>query len=169
MQGQMKNEIEMKYVVLGSWPFGMKKVCVTFHVVLQNTELWKGSEEGVHSLVNIRKKGTFEPRPSLEMWQTFEVKGRLLNEILNNLDNHFCIIRLICCCCLVAKPCLSDSFVTPWNVARQISSVHGISQTRILEWVAFPSSRGSSRPRDRTQVSCIGRRVLGHWATRETR
>ena len=39
------------------------------------------------------------------------------------------------------------------------SSVHGILQTRILEWVAMPSSRESSRPRDQTQVSyvsCIG-------------
>ena len=34
------------------------------------------------------------------------------------------------------------------------SSVHGILQTRILEWVAIPFSRGSSWPRDRTQVSC---------------
>ena len=35
------------------------------------------------------------------------------------------------------------------------SSVQGISQARILEWVAISSSRGSSRPRDQTQVSCI--------------
>ena len=34
------------------------------------------------------------------------------------------------------------------------SSVHGILQARILEWVAKPSSRGSSAPRDRTHVSC---------------
>ena len=34
-------------------------------------------------------------------------------------------------------------------------SVHGILQARILEWVAFPFSRGSSQPRDQTQVSCI--------------
>ena len=34
------------------------------------------------------------------------------------------------------------------------SSVHGILQARILEWVAMPSARGSSRPRDRTHVSC---------------
>ena len=34
------------------------------------------------------------------------------------------------------------------------SSVHGILQARILEWVAMPSSRGSSRPRDQTQVPC---------------
>ena len=45
------------------------------------------------------------------------------------------------------------------------SSVHGILQARILEWVAMPSSRGSSRPRDQTHISyisCIGRRVLYH-------
>ena len=35
------------------------------------------------------------------------------------------------------------------------SSVHGILQARILEWVAISFSRGSSQPRDRTQVSCI--------------
>ena len=40
------------------------------------------------------------------------------------------------------------------------ASVHGISQARILEWFAIASSRGSSRPRDGTCVSCIGRRVL---------
>ena len=34
-------------------------------------------------------------------------------------------------------------------------SVHGIFQTRVLEWVVISFSRGSSRPRDRTQVSCI--------------
>ena len=48
------------------------------------------------------------------------------------------------------------------------SSVHGISQARRLEWVAISFSRGSSWPRDRTHVSCIGRWwVLYHWATRE--
>ena len=45
------------------------------------------------------------------------------------------------------------------------SSVYGILQARILEWVAMPSSRGSSHPRDWTHisyVSCIGRWVLYH-------
>ena len=35
------------------------------------------------------------------------------------------------------------------------SSIHGILQARILEWVAIPFSRGSSQPRDQTWVSCI--------------
>ena len=43
------------------------------------------------------------------------------------------------------------------------SSVLGILQAGILEWVAMPSSRGSSPPRDRTWVPCIGRWVLYHW------
>ena len=45
--------------------------------------------------------------------------------------------------------------------------VHGILQARILEWVAFSFSRGSSQPRDQTQVSCIARRFFTSWATRE--
>ena len=47
-------------------------------------------------------------------------------------------------------------FVTPWTVCSPpSSSIHGILQARILEWVAISFSRGSSRPRDRTQVSHI--------------
>ena len=47
------------------------------------------------------------------------------------------------------------------------SSVHGISQARILEWVTMSSSRGSSWSRGRTQVSCITGRYFTIWATRE--
>ena len=47
------------------------------------------------------------------------------------------------------------------------SSVYWTSQAKTLEWVAISSSRGSSWPRDWTCISCIGRRVLYHWATRE--
>ena len=45
--------------------------------------------------------------------------------------------------------------------------VHGILQARILEWVAFPFSRGSSQPRNRTQVSHIAGGFFTSWATRE--
>ena len=47
------------------------------------------------------------------------------------------------------------------------SPVHGILQARILEWVFIPFSRGSSWPRDRTQVSCIAGIFFTTWATRE--
>ena len=47
------------------------------------------------------------------------------------------------------------------------SSVHGILQARILEWVAISFSRGSSQPRDRIRVSRIVDRHFTIWATRE--
>ena len=46
-------------------------------------------------------------------------------------------------------------------------SVHGLLKARILDWVAFPCSRGASQPRDGTWVSCIAGRVFTIWATRE--
>ena len=45
--------------------------------------------------------------------------------------------------------------------------VHGILQARILEWLAFPFSKGSSQPRDGTQVSHIAGGIFTSWATRE--
>ena len=47
------------------------------------------------------------------------------------------------------------------------SSVHGIMQARILKWIAIFFSRGSSWPRNQTQVSCIAGRFFTNWATRE--
>ena len=47
------------------------------------------------------------------------------------------------------------------------SSVHGILQARILEWIAMLFSRGSSWPRDWTQISCTAGRFFTVWATRE--
>ena len=58
-------------------------------------------------------------------------------------------------------------FATPWTVALPGSSVHGIFQARILEWVAISSSRKSSQPRDWTQVSRIVGRRFTIWALRE--
>ena len=55
-----------------------------------------------------------------------------------------------------------------WTVAHQASLSNGMSQARILEWVAISISRGSSRLRDRTCVSCIGKQMLYRWATKET-
>ena len=49
------------------------------------------------------------------------------------------------------------------------SSVHGILQARILEWVAMHFSRRSSQPRDQTYLSCIGRRIFYHCATWEAK
>ena len=52
----------------------------------------------------------------------------------------------------------------PMDCSLPSSSVHGIVQARVLEWVAIFFYRGSSRPRDRTWVSCIAGRHFTIWA-----
>ena len=77
-------------------------------------------------------------------------------------------VGLIASCavlCLVAQLC--PTLCDPMDCSLQGSSVHGIFQARILEWVAVPSFRGSSQPRDQTQVSCIAGGFFTIWATRE--
>ena len=54
---------------------------------------------------------------------------------------------------------VSDS-CDPMDCSPPGSSVHGVSQARILEWVAIPLSRGSSQPGDQTWVSCIAGRFF---------
>ena len=72
---------------------------------------------------------------------------------------------------LVAQSC--PTLCDPTDCSPPSSSVHGISQARILEWIPVPSFRGSSQPRDRTGVSCIsytGRQILYllyHWDFRK--
>ena len=70
------------------------------------------------------------------------------------------------CCCLVPKLCVtllrSHGLYRPPD-----SSVRGILQARILEWVAISFSKGFSQPKYRTRISCNIRQVLYHWATRE--
>jgi len=63
-----------------------------------------------------------------------------------------------CAVCLVALSCLT--LQPPWTVACQAPLSMGILQARILEWVAMPSSWGSSQPRDRIQVSLIAGRFF---------
>ena len=68
-------------------------------------------------------------------------------------------------CVLVAKSRLT--LCDPMDCGPPGSSVHGILQARILEWVAISFSRGSSQLRDQIQVSCITGRLFTIWATRE--
>ena len=82
------------------------------------------------------------------------------------------ITALQCCigiCCTksvwVAPSC--PTVCNPMDCSPPGSFVHWILQTRILQWVAMPFSRGSSLLRDGTQISWIGRLILYHWATRE--
>ena len=64
----------------------------------------------------------------------------------------------ICCCRLVAKSGLT--LCNPVDCSLPGSSVHGIPQARILEWVAVSFSRRSSQSRDWTDISCIAGRIF---------
>ena len=95
-----------------------------------------------------------------------------------------CVFRFVL---FLAQNCCSENWVNRWRAdslqscpalfdpmdySPPGSSVHGTLQARTLEWVAMPSSRGSSRPRNGTQASCsfyIGRQILHCWATGEAR
>ena len=65
----------------------------------------------------------------------------------------------------VAQSC--PTLCDPIDCSLSGSSVHGIFQARVLEWITISFSRGSSQPRARTQVSRIVDRCFTVWATRE--
>ena len=66
---------------------------------------------------------------------------------------------------LLAQSC--PTFCDPIDCSPPGSFFRGIFQARIVEWVAISFSRGSSWPRDQTQVSCIAGGCFTVWATRE--
>ena len=63
------------------------------------------------------------------------------------------------CLCIWSLSCV-QLFGTTWTVSHQTSLSMGILQAGVLEWVVMPSSRGSSQPRDQTQVFHIAGRFL---------
>ena len=75
-------------------------------------------------------------------------------------------LQHVCAACWVAS--IASDTVTPWTVACQVPRPMRILQTRILEWVVMPSSRGSSRPRDQTHISYCNPHLLCflHWGNR---
>ena len=74
------------------------------------------------------------------------------------------VLKFIYCCALLSHSVVSDS-ATPWTAARQAPLSMGILQATILEWIAMPSSKGSSQPSNRTQVSCPAGGFFTSWAT----
>ena len=62
------------------------------------------------------------------------------------------------CNVLITQSCLT--LCDPMDYSLPGSSVHGVLQERILEWVAIPFFRGSSQPRDQSQISCIARKFF---------
>ena len=107
-----------------------------------------------------------------EVFFFFTSKIKHNHSVLRNLISHFIYLWNSSTLSFEIINLHSIAYVqlhpTLWPHSLPGSSAHGIPQARILEWVAIPFSRGSSWPRDRTQVSWIAGRFFTIWATRET-
>ena len=140
-------------------------------------EKWKLKLIHIFRSLLIRAKKWSQPR-SFNWWMVKQTVAHPNHGILcsNKKEHHWYIhrpdwiFRALCwvdkanpqglhtvwfysCCFLVAQSCLT--LCDRMDCSPPGSSVHGILQTRILEWVAMLSFRGSSQPRDRTRISCV--------------
>ena len=71
-----------------------------------------------------------------------------------------CVCVCVCVCVLAGQSC--PILCDPMDCSLPGSSIHGILQARLLEWVAISFSRGSSQPRNKTWVSCISGKFFYH-------
>ena len=138
--------------------------------------VWSLDQQNWHYLGNCQKCTFAIPAPSETCKWRWDPAGCVLTALEGNLmhqnfEKHclqwkktrFSSFRIklgfhircrtrACSCVLSLQLCLT--LCDPVDCSHQASSVHGILQARTLEWVAMPSSRGSSPPRDWTHVSC---------------
>ena len=84
---------------------------------------------------------------------------------LFTISNRLCSFSMNGWVSEVAQSC--PTLCDPVDCSSPGSSIHEILQARILEWVAISFTRGSSQPRNRTQVSCTAGRFFTNWAMRE--
>ena len=81
-----------------------------------------------------------------------------------------CVVDISGLCCAILSHFSNVWLCDPMDCSLPGSSVHGILQARILEWVAMPSSSKSSQPKDQTCISCtscITCRFFTHWVSWE--
>ena len=98
----------------------------------------------------------------------FRFSVHFLNQVACFPDVKFNVVLTHCIYCVsvfIMFSCLT--LFNPFDNSPPGSSVHGILQARILEWIAILFFRGSSQPRDETWVSCIASRFFTIWAIRE--
>ena len=103
--------------------------------------------------VGIRMLGSYEQSRFMHWWK-------------NQLPLPFSSKTLCVCVCVCSVSLSCPTLCHSMDCSPPASLVHGILQTRILEWVAISYSRRSSPPRDWTHISCVsctGGRILYHW------
>ena len=98
-------------------------------------------------------KRTTDPREKRNGWKTWTSQKRLSALRINTWKGmlHLLVIWRS----EVKSLQLCPTLCSPMDWSLPGSSIHGIFQTRILEWVAVPTSRGSSQPRDQTCTFCV--------------
>ena len=97
--------------------------------------------------------------------QSLKFQIKILDGNLNNILSRFYFSTLLIFVCMCSQ--LLSHVLTlfhPMDYSPADSSVHRISQARILEWVGISFSRASSSPRDQSHICSIGRQILYHWA-----
>ena len=124
---------------------------------------WHG---GIHNL-------TLGMIPYIVQWGSFKYIYKVFWLLIPQDDWYIIPIDTMIIFGVAAKSLRAKS-VVKWKSLSPIQpcdpmdyTVHGILQARILEWLAFPFSRGSSQPRDRTQVPHIAGGFFTSWNTRE--
>ena len=105
--------------------------------------------------------------PSLEDFSTVCCDSHsqgfsIVNEIKEQAMNRMTALELTAVCMRAKLFQSCPTLWVPMDCSPPGSSVHGISQTRILEWVAISFSTGSSGPRGQNQVFSTGRGILNH-------
>ena len=105
-----------------------------------------------------RSKNWYSP-----LWTTQALSWKNMILVILVLISSF--VPMVAVYGLATKSC--PTLCDPMDCSPPACSVHGIFQARILEWIAISFSRGSSQPRNRTQVSCIAGRFFTNWAMRE--
>ena len=121
--------------------------------------MWPNWQAHMHCSLGLLQNPFF-PVPN-QCWHSFMVCDVWSRAI-------FTVVKLVVCvCACVCYHSVMSNSLWPHGCSLPGSSVPGISQARILEWVVIPFSGGSSQPKDRIQISCIGRQILYHWATCE--
>ena len=97
--------------------------------------------------------------------ESFRPRDR--TQVSHIVDRRFIIWATRECRIMCVSHSSCPTLCNPIDYSLLGSSVHGILQSRILEWVSIPFSRESSWPRNWTQIFCIAGRFFTIWATRE--
>ena len=140
-----------------------------YHALLQGIFLTQGLNLDLPHCKKPSRWSQYTLQSEKHWWRSLKVREqyyrvRELNSVVL-LKCRLCFYRNKKLYNEVAQSC--PTLCDPMDCSLPGSSVHGIFQARVLEWVAISFSRGSSQPRDQTWVSRIAGRSFTIWATRE--